>query len=203
MCSQNSFRSSVAVYRVFVVEKKLPIEKQIRKLHNDQETSKIQGLDRLGTFLFQPLLYIDLCISVYLVLHFGCENPLRISFQLHFNIMQPSVFLSLDASDAKCVFEVGITSKHLSRTQNCFKNCYVAVQQLTKLLYQVASAGFGLDHIAGMELLNRAKSAGGLAVAILLKPFSFEGQKRLEEVLLTIASLFIFYEATSFLSPCY
>lgn len=67
----------------------------------------------------------------------------------------------------------------------------------------MASAGFGLDHIAGMELLNRAKSAGGLAVAILLKPFSFEGQKRLEEVLLTIASLFIFYEATSFLSPCY
>ncbi|XP_020250300.1 protein ACCUMULATION AND REPLICATION OF CHLOROPLASTS 3 isoform X2 [Asparagus officinalis] len=46
----------------------------------------------------------------------------------------------------------------------------------------VASAGFGTDHIAAMELLNSVKSAGGLAVAILLKPFSFEGQRRVEEV---------------------
>lgn len=56
----------------------------------------------------------------------------------------------------------------------------------------MASAGFGTDHIAAMELLNSVKSAGGLAVAILLKPFSFEGQRRVEEVILLIVSLFVY-----------
>ncbi|CAL9136575.1 unnamed protein product [Musa acuminata var. zebrina] len=46
----------------------------------------------------------------------------------------------------------------------------------------VASSGHGLDHITAIELLNVVKSAGGLAVAILLKPFNFEGQRRQEEV---------------------
>lgn len=70
----------------------------------------------------------------------------------------------------------------------------------------VASAGLGIDHIAGMELLNSAKSAGGLAVAILLKPFSFEGQRRLEEVndlvnkLQECSHLFIVVEADSLLN---
>lgn len=50
------------------------------------------------------------------------------------------------------------------------------------LLLQVASSGHGLDHITAIELLNVVKSAGGLAVAILLKPFNFEGQRRQEEV---------------------
>ncbi|KAK1262306.1 Protein ACCUMULATION AND REPLICATION OF CHLOROPLASTS 3 [Acorus gramineus] len=46
----------------------------------------------------------------------------------------------------------------------------------------VASAGYGLDYITAVELLSAVKSTGGLAVAILLKPFSFEGQKRQQEV---------------------
>ncbi|XP_039134994.1 protein ACCUMULATION AND REPLICATION OF CHLOROPLASTS 3 isoform X2 [Dioscorea cayenensis subsp. rotundata] len=46
----------------------------------------------------------------------------------------------------------------------------------------VASAGHGMDLITATELLSAVKSAGGLSVAILLKPFTFEGQRRLEEV---------------------
>ncbi|XP_019709803.2 protein ACCUMULATION AND REPLICATION OF CHLOROPLASTS 3, chloroplastic isoform X3 [Elaeis guineensis] len=46
----------------------------------------------------------------------------------------------------------------------------------------VATAGHGLDHITAIELLNAVKLAGGLTVAIILKPFSFEGQRRQEEV---------------------
>ncbi|KAK1321506.1 Protein ACCUMULATION AND REPLICATION OF CHLOROPLASTS 3 [Acorus calamus] len=51
----------------------------------------------------------------------------------------------------------------------------------TDALEKVASAGYGLDYITAVELLSAVKSAGGLAVAILLKPFSFEGQKRQQE----------------------
>ncbi|KAJ0966793.1 hypothetical protein J5N97_023710 [Dioscorea zingiberensis] len=46
----------------------------------------------------------------------------------------------------------------------------------------VASAGQGMDLMTATELLNAVKTAGGLSVAILLKPFTFEGQRRLEEV---------------------
>ncbi|XP_072976119.1 protein ACCUMULATION AND REPLICATION OF CHLOROPLASTS 3, chloroplastic isoform X1 [Typha angustifolia] len=48
-------------------------------------------------------------------------------------------------------------------------------------LILVASAGHGLDHITALELLRAVKSAGGLAVSIFLKPFSFEGQRRQQE----------------------
>ncbi|XP_022725113.1 protein ACCUMULATION AND REPLICATION OF CHLOROPLASTS 3 isoform X3 [Durio zibethinus] len=47
---------------------------------------------------------------------------------------------------------------------------------------KVAGAGYGLDHIAAMDILKAIRSANGFAVAIILKPFSFEGQRRLDEV---------------------
>ncbi|KAJ6846151.1 protein ACCUMULATION AND REPLICATION OF CHLOROPLASTS 3 isoform X1 [Iris pallida] len=56
------------------------------------------------------------------------------------------------------------------------------LHQCSPAVILVASTGHGLDHIAAIELLNTVKSAGGLAAAILLKPFSFEGQRRQEEV---------------------
>ncbi|CAA7399573.1 unnamed protein product [Spirodela intermedia] len=46
----------------------------------------------------------------------------------------------------------------------------------------VASAGHDRDHIAAITLLNAVKSAGGLAIAVLIRPFSFEGQRRQLEV---------------------
>ncbi|WOL18197.1 protein ACCUMULATION AND REPLICATION OF CHLOROPLASTS 3 isoform X2 [Canna indica] len=46
----------------------------------------------------------------------------------------------------------------------------------------VATSGHGMEHITALELLDAVKSAGGLSVAILLKPFNFEGQRRQKEV---------------------
>ena len=40
-----------------------------------------------------------------------------------------------------------------------------------------------MDLITATELLSAVKSAGGVSVAVLLKPFTFEGQRRLEEVI--------------------
>lgn len=53
----------------------------------------------------------------------------------------------------------------------------------------VASAGYGLDHMTAIELLRKVKSADGMAVGIVLKPFSFEGQRRQEEVLELVTKL--------------
>jgi cell division GTPase FtsZ len=46
----------------------------------------------------------------------------------------------------------------------------------------VASAGYGLDHIAAVDILRTIKSANGFTIVVILKPFSFEGQRRQEEV---------------------
>ncbi|KAI3982976.1 hypothetical protein MKX01_010459 [Papaver californicum] len=46
----------------------------------------------------------------------------------------------------------------------------------------VASAGYGLDHIKAIELLREIKSANGFSIGIILKPFSFEGRRRQDEV---------------------
>ncbi|KAK9115701.1 hypothetical protein Sjap_014648 [Stephania japonica] len=64
------------------------------------------------------------------------------------------------------------------------KNLEVQSYLLTSpcALILVASAGYGSDHITAIELLKAVKSAHGLAVCIILKPFSFEGQRRKDEV---------------------
>ncbi|XP_022725111.1 protein ACCUMULATION AND REPLICATION OF CHLOROPLASTS 3 isoform X1 [Durio zibethinus] len=58
----------------------------------------------------------------------------------------------------------------------------VFIQSCSKTIILVAGAGYGLDHIAAMDILKAIRSANGFAVAIILKPFSFEGQRRLDEV---------------------
>uniref|UniRef100_A0A1D1XPV4 Protein ACCUMULATION AND REPLICATION OF CHLOROPLASTS 3 n=1 Tax=Anthurium amnicola TaxID=1678845 RepID=A0A1D1XPV4_9ARAE len=60
----------------------------------------------------------------------------------------------------------------------------------------VASAGHGRDHIAAVNLLNAVKLAGRLAVAVLLRPFSFEGQRRhleVDDLLKKLQDCSIFY----------
>ncbi|XP_078440146.1 GTP binding protein [Wolffia australiana] len=60
----------------------------------------------------------------------------------------------------------------------------------------VASAGVDREHIPAIAFLNAVRSAGGLAVAVLLRPFSFEGQRRQQEVddlLKSIQESSIFY----------
>jgi hypothetical protein len=48
----------------------------------------------------------------------------------------------------------------------------------------VASAGYGLDLMTAIDILKTIRSAYGFVVTIILKPFSFEGQRRQDEVLL-------------------
>ncbi|XP_020579289.1 protein ACCUMULATION AND REPLICATION OF CHLOROPLASTS 3 isoform X2 [Phalaenopsis equestris] len=68
----------------------------------------------------------------------------------------------------------------------------------------VASAGHDLDQIAAVDLLYGVKAVGGLAIAIVLKPFSFEGQTRQKEIndlvnKLKLCSNFYVVEADSLL----
>ncbi|XP_044489194.1 protein ACCUMULATION AND REPLICATION OF CHLOROPLASTS 3 isoform X2 [Mangifera indica] len=63
------------------------------------------------------------------------------------------------------------------------------LQSRSKAIILVASAGYGLDHIAAVEILKTVKSINGFAIAIVLKPFSFEGQRRIDEVKDLVAKL--------------
>ncbi|XP_021909853.1 protein ACCUMULATION AND REPLICATION OF CHLOROPLASTS 3 isoform X2 [Carica papaya] len=56
------------------------------------------------------------------------------------------------------------------------------IQSCSKTVILVASAGYDLDHSAAIDILKTVRSANGLVVAIVLKPFSFEGRRRLDEV---------------------
>ncbi|KAH6792646.1 hypothetical protein C2S52_003123, partial [Perilla frutescens var. hirtella] len=46
----------------------------------------------------------------------------------------------------------------------------------------VASAAYGSDHITALEVLSNVKCGNGFVVGIILKPFSFEGKRRQDEV---------------------
>ncbi|XP_056164572.1 protein ACCUMULATION AND REPLICATION OF CHLOROPLASTS 3, chloroplastic isoform X2 [Syzygium oleosum] len=56
------------------------------------------------------------------------------------------------------------------------------MQSSPKAIILVAGAGYGLDHTIALDILRRVKSANGFAVAVFLKPFSFEGRRRQDEV---------------------
>ncbi|KAL6579559.1 hypothetical protein OROMI_009775 [Orobanche minor] len=53
---------------------------------------------------------------------------------------------------------------------------------LVKLLYLVASAAYGADHVTALEVLSNVTSGNGIVVGIIVKPFNFEGQRRQDEV---------------------
>ncbi|XP_009106157.1 protein ACCUMULATION AND REPLICATION OF CHLOROPLASTS 3 isoform X2 [Brassica rapa] len=56
------------------------------------------------------------------------------------------------------------------------------IQSPPKAFILVASAGYGSDQVEAINILSAVRSGGSLAVAVLLRPFSFEGRRRLEEV---------------------
>ncbi|KAK3421386.1 hypothetical protein EUGRSUZ_G02041 [Eucalyptus grandis] len=56
------------------------------------------------------------------------------------------------------------------------------MQSSPKAIILVASAGYGSDHTIAWDILRQVKSANGFAVAVFLKPFSFEGRRRQDEV---------------------
>ncbi|PIN12681.1 hypothetical protein CDL12_14707 [Handroanthus impetiginosus] len=59
---------------------------------------------------------------------------------------------------------------------------FSAWQSSCKAVILVASAAYGSDHITALEVLSKLKSGNGFVVGIILKPFSFEGQRRQDEV---------------------
>lgn len=46
----------------------------------------------------------------------------------------------------------------------------------------MVSAGYGFDYLAAVDMLRTIRSANGFTVTIVLKPFSFEGKRRQDEV---------------------
>ncbi|TYJ97181.1 Transposon Ty3-G Gag-Pol polyprotein [Cucumis melo var. makuwa] len=61
---------------------------------------------------------------------------------------------------------------------------------------KVVSAGYGFDYFAAVDMLRTIRSANGFTVTIVLKPFSFEGKRRQDEVKHLVGRL---KEHTSFL----
>ncbi|KAH9658713.1 protein ACCUMULATION AND REPLICATION OF CHLOROPLASTS 3 [Citrus sinensis] len=55
------------------------------------------------------------------------------------------------------------------------------IQTCSKAIILLASAGYGSDDAGAIDILKTAKSLDCFAIAIIIKPFSFEGQRRLDE----------------------
>ncbi|XP_075518652.1 protein ACCUMULATION AND REPLICATION OF CHLOROPLASTS 3, chloroplastic isoform X1 [Primulina tabacum] len=55
-------------------------------------------------------------------------------------------------------------------------------QSSSKAFILVASAAYGSEHIIALNVLSNIKAGNGLVVGIILKPFSFEGRRRQNEV---------------------
>ncbi|XP_027150949.1 protein ACCUMULATION AND REPLICATION OF CHLOROPLASTS 3 isoform X2 [Coffea eugenioides] len=56
------------------------------------------------------------------------------------------------------------------------------LRQCSKAVILVASAAYGTEDTVALEILGTTKSENGLVVGIILRPFSFEGQRRQAEV---------------------
>ncbi|KAJ8574260.1 hypothetical protein K7X08_026065 [Anisodus acutangulus] len=64
-----------------------------------------------------------------------------------------------------------------------------AINSCSKAVILVASAAYGTDHVPALDIIRRLKSRNGLAIGIILKPFSFEGRRRYDEVTYLIDKL--------------
>ncbi|ESW14824.1 hypothetical protein PHAVU_007G020500 [Phaseolus vulgaris] len=58
----------------------------------------------------------------------------------------------------------------------------VFLKSCSKTIVLVASAGYGLHHTVATDIFETVRSRNGLTVAIVLKPFRFEGLRRQNEV---------------------
>ncbi|XP_070043981.1 protein ACCUMULATION AND REPLICATION OF CHLOROPLASTS 3, chloroplastic isoform X4 [Nicotiana tomentosiformis] len=57
-----------------------------------------------------------------------------------------------------------------------------AINSCPKAVILVVSAAYGTDHVPALDIIRRLKSRNGLVIGIILKPFSFEGRRRYNEV---------------------
>ncbi|KAK9670045.1 hypothetical protein RND81_13G173000 [Saponaria officinalis] len=62
-------------------------------------------------------------------------------------------------------------------------------QSELKTVVLVASAGYGDDYVLAAEILRTVRSCNGIVIAVVLKPFSFEGQRRQDEVKMLVDKL--------------
>ncbi|CAL0320611.1 unnamed protein product [Lupinus luteus] len=58
----------------------------------------------------------------------------------------------------------------------------IFMKSCSKTIVLVASAGYGLDHTVAVDIFETVRSRNGSTVAIVLKPFNFEGLRRQDEV---------------------
>eukprot|EP00257_Ricinus_communis_P017909 XP_015576468.1 protein ACCUMULATION AND REPLICATION OF CHLOROPLASTS 3 isoform X2 [Ricinus communis] len=106
------------------------------------------------------------------VLDFCSDSPFQLSSSLRFwNI---HVKDSLNVRLQERGFEKDVIPRVLEHSQ--------FLQSCSKAIILVASAGYGLDHLTAIDILKTVRSTDGFAVAICLRPFSFEGQRRQDEV---------------------
>ncbi|KAM5566551.1 protein ACCUMULATION AND REPLICATION OF CHLOROPLASTS 3, chloroplastic [Rosa sericea] len=104
------------------------------------------------------------------VFDFCMESPFRFSSLRFWHIlikdsMKAQLQRRIVGKDvAPMVFEAPMSSKSCS-----------------KAVILVASAGYGLDLMTAIDILKTIRSANGFVVTIIMKPFSFEGQRRQDE----------------------
>lgn len=105
------------------------------------------------------------------VLEFCFESPFQLSSLRFWSV------LTEDASNMQLV-------QRIRRKDQSRRVVDVASfqQSCSKIIILVAGAGYGLDHTRVIDILKTIRSAKGFAVAVVMKPFSFEGQRRLDEV---------------------
>ncbi|KAM3705615.1 hypothetical protein ACJW31_03G093600 [Castanea mollissima] len=105
------------------------------------------------------------------VLDFCLDSPFKSSSMRFWNIlMKDSMKVQLQQRVLGKDFTPRIVEAPLS------------LQSVPKPIILVASAGDEFDHITAVDILSTIKSANGFTVVIILKPFSFEGQRRQDEV---------------------
>lgn len=64
----------------------------------------------------------------------------------------------------------------------CILDAPSTLQSRSKALILVAGAAYGSEYRMVLDILKTVKSANGLVFGIILKPFSFEGRRRINEV---------------------
>ncbi|KAK9935652.1 hypothetical protein M0R45_022745 [Rubus argutus] len=104
------------------------------------------------------------------VLDFCLESPFRFQSLRFWHILIQD---SLKAQLQRRILGKDVTPMVLEAPMSS-KSC-------SKAVILVASAGYGLDLMTAIDILKTIRSANGFVVTIILKPFSFEGQRRQDE----------------------
>ncbi|KAK4784507.1 hypothetical protein SAY86_018875 [Trapa natans] len=106
------------------------------------------------------------------VLDFCVDSPLSSKKYLR--------FWSFTTNSAKVYLQQRLLNKDVSTLRKIEAIPYL--QSHSKATVLVASAGYGLDDSKAIDILESVRYVNGYTTAIILRPFSFEGQRRKNEV---------------------